>query len=112
MKRIGQFLDEQKFPDRPKNLSTEFQVYGVYLAECLGDTTHYSLYIKLAKECQRAHLEQALNFVKGFNGAKSKPKLFMWKLAQLKKAMPKQEECLDTLDEATTILNSKNKLVS
>lgn len=84
MKRVGQIIDERKFPDRPKNLSREFQVYGVYLAESLGDTKHYSLYIKLAKQYSRGLLEQALNFTKDYTAAKSKGRVFMWRLQQLK----------------------------
>ncbi len=84
MKSIKTAIAEVKFKDRPKNLSKEFQVYGVYLAESLGDTTHYSLYIKLAKNINRDLLEEALTFTKGYYEAKSKPRVFMWKLHQLK----------------------------
>ncbi len=86
MKKISMIIDERQFPDRPKNLSTEFQVYGVYLAETLGDTKHYSLYIKMAKQYDRSLLEQALSFVKGAVNPKSKGRLFMWKLKQLRDA--------------------------
>lgn len=85
MKKIGKLIDEIKFKDRPKNLTKEFQVYGVYLAECLGDTKHYSLYIKLAKTLPRSILEEALNFCKEYRAAKSKARVFMWKLKELKK---------------------------
>lgn len=84
MKKIGAILDARAHPERPKNLSTEFQVYGVFLAESLNDTKHYSLYIKLAKQTKRELLEEALNFVKGANNAKSKGRLFMWKLKSLR----------------------------
>lgn len=84
MKKIGQIIAEKQFPDRPKNLFTEFQVYGVYLAESLNDTKHYSLYIKLAKQHDRAILEEALSYAKGYISAKSKAKVFMWKLTSLK----------------------------
>lgn len=85
MKKIGQIIDERKNPDRPKNLSREFQVYGVYLAESLDDTKHYSLYIKLAKQYNRALLEEALTYAKGYTRAKSKARIFMWKLTELRK---------------------------
>lgn len=85
MKSIKQILAERLHPKETKNLSKEFQVYGVYLAEQLKDSKHYSLYIKLAKEIDRKLLEEALNFAKGYTQAKSKAKLFMWKLTQLKK---------------------------
>ncbi len=84
MKKLSKILDEAKFPDRPKNLYTEFQQYGVWLCEQLGDLKRYSLYIKLAKEVDRALLEEALTFTKGYTSAKSKPKVFMWRLAQLR----------------------------
>ncbi|KKR81104.1 MAG: hypothetical protein UU73_C0003G0023 [Candidatus Daviesbacteria bacterium GW2011_GWA1_41_61] len=83
MKRLGQILEERN-PNRPKNLSQEFQVYGVFLADTLGDPEHYSLYIKLAKEYERSLLEEALNYTKGYTSAKSKARVFMWKLQQLK----------------------------
>lgn len=86
MKKISLIISETKFKDRPKNLSQEFQVYGVYLAEALNDTKHYSLYIKLAKLYDRSLLEQALNFVKDANKVKSKGRLYMWKLKQLRDA--------------------------
>lgn len=85
MKSISKIIAEIYHKDRPKNLSREFQLYGVYLAETLNDTKHYSLYIKLAKIVDRKILEVALNFTKGYAGARSKAKLFMWKLQQLRK---------------------------
>lgn len=84
MKSIGKAIAEIKHKDRPKNISKEFQMYGVYLAESLADTKHYSLYIKLAKELPRALLEEALNFTKGYYHAKNKAKVFMWRLKQLR----------------------------
>lgn len=86
MKSIAKAIAEVKFKDRPKNISTEFQIYGVYLAESLQDTKHYSLYIKLAKEMDRKILEEALNFTKGYLTAKNKAKVFMWRLKQLSSA--------------------------
>lgn len=84
MKSIAKAIAETKFKDRPKNIAYEFQMYGVYLAESLNDTKHYSLYIKLAKEVDRKLLEEVLNYTKGYYGAKSKAKVFMWRLSMLK----------------------------
>lgn len=84
MKSIGSAIAEAKYKDRPKNISKEFQMYGVYLAESLQDTKRYSLYIKLAKSIDRRLLEEALNFTKGYYGAKNKARVFMWKLKQLR----------------------------
>ena len=85
MRSIAKVIAETKFKDRPKNLSQEFQVYGVFLAESLGDTKHYGLYIKLAKEIDRKILEEALSYTKEYYGAKSKARIFMWKLGELRK---------------------------
>ena len=68
-----------------KYISREFQKYGYDLAEELGDLKNKSLYIKLAKETPRGRLETARNFVKDAYNVKSKSKLFMWQLQQLKK---------------------------
>jgi len=70
--------------DEDKYISREFQKYGYDLAEEMGDLKNKSLYIKLAKETPRGFLESARNFVKDAYSVKSKPKLFMWKLQQLK----------------------------
>ena len=85
MKSIKKVLEETRLKDRPKNIAHEFQMYGVYLAESLNDTKHYGLYIKLSKELPRKILEESLNFTKGYTGAKSKAKIFMWRLQQLRK---------------------------
>ena len=80
---IGQIL--LKFnPLEDKYISREFQSYGIYLAESLGDYKHKALYIRLAKTVPRAILEKALSFAKDSN-AKSKARLFMWKMGKLKK---------------------------
>ncbi len=84
MKSLAQVIGEVKYKNRPKNLTKEFQVYGVFLAECLDDTKHYSLYIKLAKEVNRNLLEEALNYTKSYYGAKNKARVFMWRLKQLR----------------------------
>lgn len=70
--------------DEDKYISREFQKYGYDLAEELGDLKNTSLYIKLAKDTPRGLLEVARNFVKDAYQVKSKPRLFMWKLKQLK----------------------------
>lgn len=82
MQTVGDIL--QKFnPLEDKYISREFQSFGIYLAEELGDLQHKALYIRLAKTVPRAILEKALSFVKDAN-AKSKGRLFMWKMKKLK----------------------------
>ena len=80
---IGYVLKDFK-SDEDKYISREFQKYGYELAKELGDLKNKSLYIKLAKENTRGLLENARNFVKDAMNVKSKPRLFMWKLQQLK----------------------------
>ncbi len=82
-KAIGDLLKGFEV-DKNKYVSREFQDYGFRLAEAMGDTKHASLYIKLAKDYPRARLEQAKNFVADANNVRSRPKLFMWKLKQIK----------------------------
>lgn len=79
---IGDIL--KKFnPLEDKYISREFQSYGIYLSESLGDYKHKSLYIRLAKTVPRAILEKALSFVKDAN-ANSRARLFMWKMKKLR----------------------------
>ncbi len=81
---IGDVLKGFKI-DEDKYISHEFQKYGYELAKELGDLKNKSLYIKLAKETPRGLLETAKNFVKDATNVKSGPRLFMWKLQQLRK---------------------------
>lgn len=83
--KVGDVLKRFK-SDEDKYISREFQKYGYGLAEELGDLKNKSLYIKLAKETPRGLLEIARNFVKDAFNVKSKPKLFMWKLNELRHA--------------------------
>lgn len=71
-------------PNEDKYISREFQKYGYDLSMELGDPEHKALYIKLAKTYPRELLEKARNFVKDAR-ARSKAKLFMWKLSELRK---------------------------
>jgi len=76
-------------PLNDKYVSREFQKYGYNLAMELGDPEHKSLYIKLSKDIPRPILEKARYFVKDAN-ARSKGRLFMWKLKELRKADSKK----------------------
>lgn len=78
---LGDIL--KKFnPVKDKYISREFQKYGYDLSMELGDPKRCALYIKLSKEVPRAILEKARYFVKDAN-ARSKGRLFMWKLKEL-----------------------------
>ncbi len=84
MQKVGEVLKKFK-SDEDKYISFEFQKYGYELADELGDLKNKSLYIKLAKETPRGLLEAARNFIKDAYQVKSRPRLFMWKLSELKK---------------------------
>ena len=85
MQKVGDFIKKYKLDDKDKYLSREFQKYAYDLAVELDDLKHKSLYMKLAKEIPRGLLETARSFVKDAQNVKSEPRLFMWKLSQLKK---------------------------
>jgi hypothetical protein len=92
MQKVGDILTKYKFDDTDKYISREFQKYAYDLAEELGDLDHKSLYMKLAKETPRILLEKARSFVKDAQNARSKGRLFMWKLQQLKTAAKDTQE--------------------
>lgn len=81
--RISDILSKFN-PLEDKYISREFQSYGIYLSETLNDYRYKALYIRLAKTVPRAILEKALNFVKD-SRARSKAKLFMWKVGKLRR---------------------------
>jgi hypothetical protein len=85
--KVGDILKSFK-SDEDKYISREFQKYGYELAQELDDLKNKSLYIKLAKESPRALLENARNYVKDAYKVKSKARLFMWRLSELKRAKP------------------------
>lgn len=76
---------------RHKYVKNEFQAYGLQLAEELEDWKNKSLYIRLAKNTDHTLLEKARYFIKDQSPGviKSKAKLFMWKLGNLKKELVK-----------------------
>lgn len=82
---IGDLFSAYQLEDKGGYISQEFQDFGYRMTMELQDEAHKSLYMRLAKKEDRALLEQALSFVSDASNAKSKAKLFMWKLQQLKK---------------------------
>jgi hypothetical protein len=82
---LGDILAKYAPKDDGKYISQEFQDFGYRLAVDLNDLPHKALYIKLAKTVPRAVLEQARAFAVDAHHAKSKGKLFMWKVSELKK---------------------------
>ena len=88
--RIGDVLRDFN-STKDKYISREFQKYGYDLAQELGDPKRVSFYIKLAKENPRGHLEAARSFVKDASNVRSKSRLFVWKIQELKNK-PKNAE--------------------
>ena len=81
---LSRILKKYKIEDKPRYVSKEFQDYGYRLALELGDVKNVGMYIKLAKITDRSVLERARNFVKDAVNVKSKARLFLWKMKQLK----------------------------
>lgn len=88
-KSIKQLLFKYNLKKDGKYISREFQDYGYRLALELDDEKNKSLYIKLAKETDRGLLEQARLFIKDAKKVRSKARLFMWKLNELKNGKAK-----------------------
>jgi hypothetical protein len=84
MQKIGELVKKYQLEDTDKYISREFQKYAYDLAVELEDLPHKSLYMRLAKETPRVFLERARGFVKDAQNCRSKGKLFMWKLKQLR----------------------------
>jgi hypothetical protein len=83
MKSLKQLIEARQNPDKNKYVSREYQDYGYRLAVELNDLSHKALYIKLAKNTERATMEQCRQFVIDSH-ADNRGALFMWKLKQLK----------------------------
>lgn len=82
---LGDILAKYQPSDRAKYISQEFQDYGYRLAVDLNDMDHKSLYIRMAKTVPRQILEAARAFAVDAEHAKSKGRLFMWKVSELKR---------------------------
>jgi hypothetical protein len=111
MQKISDVITKYKLNDRDKSVSREFQKYAYDLCMELGDEAHKSLYMRLAKSTPRILMEKARSFVKDAN-ARSKGKLFMWKLKQLKAEKHDiVEKSLDPVKiEAAKAINSEQKV--
>lgn len=84
---LGDILSKYEAKKDGKYISQEFQDFGYRLAIDLDDMAHKSLYIKMAKSVPRSILEQARAFAVDADHAKSKGRLFMWKVGELKKEL-------------------------
>ena len=87
--------------DKGGYITQEFQDFGYRMAMELGDSKRVSLYMRLAKKDKRTLLEKALSFVADAPNVKSKPKLFMWKLKQLRDEDQKKQAALSQQKETS-----------
>ncbi len=84
MESIKDILAKIAGSDKGKYLKYEWQLYAYRLATYLEDEDRMSMYMKMAKNGNREMIQQAWDFVKE-SKPRSKSRLFMWKLAELKK---------------------------
>src|SRR5690606_18881768 len=80
---IGSLLGKYQLEDKGGYITKEFQDYGYRLAMELQDKDRVSMYMKLAKNENRALLEKARSFVTDAK-ARNPAALFMWKVKQLR----------------------------
>ena len=84
---LGDILKKyQPVDDTAKYISREFQDFAYRLATDLDDLAHTSLYMRLAKTVDRRILEAARSFAVDAEHARSRAKIFMWKVKELRKA--------------------------
>lgn len=103
----GSLFDKFKLKDKGGYITQEFQDFGYRLAMDLGDLKRVGLYMRMAKMEKRGILERALTFVSDSN-ARSKSRLFMWKVKQLK--IEKGQAEGSKQDKKTTNNSGKNKI--
>jgi len=106
MQSISNLLNKEQYlkdvENRRKHVTKEYQDYGLRLATQLGDPSHKSLYIKLAKDRPRAHLEIAFRFAIDYPKASgNKGRLFMWKLKQIGIEIKEKEKLKKESDDKT-----------
>ena len=85
-KLVVNVLDRYEVDEtKQRRISREFQDYAYRLAVALEDTAHVPIYMRMVKNNPREIIEAAKSFVMDSN-AKSKARLFMWKLKQIKES--------------------------
>jgi len=81
---LSDILAKYEIKKDGKYISREFQDYGYRLAIDLDDLAHKSLYIRLAKTVPRAVLEAARAFAVDASQARSRARMFMWKMKEIR----------------------------
>lgn len=83
VKSLAEIIKGKK--DGSKYVNHEFQIYGHWLATQLeAEDKQIGMFIKLAKDQDRAKIQTALEFVKGAYKPKNKVRLFLWKIKKLR----------------------------
>ena len=89
----GKLTNPKYFSGKKKGYVTkEYQSYGLWLANQLGDPKRATMYIKWAKDKPRGILESAYRFTIDYHEAKDKSRIFMWKVKELEANSKKPEE--------------------
>lgn len=89
---VTEILDRYELDEtKQKRISREFQDYAYRLAVDLDDVAHTAIYMRIVKNNPREVIERAKSFVLDAN-ARSKGKMFMWKLKQLKDELKNSKE--------------------
>lgn len=83
---LGDILAKYEAKEDGKYITREFQDYGYRLAVDLDDLAHKALYIRMAKMVPRGILETARAFAVDAEHARSRAKIFMWKVRELRQA--------------------------
>src|SRR5688572_27495330 len=63
---------------KKRRLTKPYQVFGIWIAQNLGDTKNIPLFIRLAKNQDRILLESAVSYIKDYPNARSRTHLFLW----------------------------------
>lgn len=85
LERIGATVRERRLTEQEVNqrVSTKEQLRALQITKLLDDPAHKEIYLSLCKRFQEGLIEEALRFVVD-SQAKSKAKLFMWKVKSLR----------------------------
>ncbi len=101
MNKIGfssmtKILDKYEIDEtKQKRISREWQDYAYRLALALDDVAHTAIYMRIVKSNPRELVERAKSFVMDA-GARSKGKMFMWKLKQIKEEIVERKIRMDS----------------
>ena len=91
MYSLREILKDIEGKDTGKYVKHEWQLFAYKIAKVLDDLDRVPMYMSIAKTESRDLLQHALDFVKE-SKARSKPRLFLWKVKQLRIEREKKEK--------------------